>query len=75
MGGLGISKPTEECLIAHINSVYVSAPLVRLVQRQELEFDPVDLSDEVKKLRHDVDNENEARHKARLELILENAPS
>jgi len=74
MGGLGISKPTEECLISHTNSVYVSAPLVRLVQRQELEFDPVELSDEVKKLRYDVDKENEVRNKAKLDVILENAP-
>jgi hypothetical protein len=34
MGGMGIVKPTEECLISHANSVYVSAPLVRLVERQ-----------------------------------------
>ena len=74
MGGLGICKPTEECLISHTNSVYVSAPLVRLVQRQELDFDPAELSDDVKKLRFDVDKENETRNKAKLELIIENAP-
>ena len=48
---------------------------MRLVQRQELDFDPAELSDEVKKLRFDVDRENETRNKAKLELILENAPS
>ena len=40
MGGLGITKPTDECLISHTNSLFVSAPLVRLVQRQEFEFWP-----------------------------------
>jgi len=45
MGGLGISKPTEECLISHTNSLYVSAPLVRLVKRQEFELEPSALSE------------------------------
>jgi len=74
MGGMGICKPTEECLIAHTNSVYVSAPLVRLIQRQEFEFDPGDLSAEIKKLRADVDVESETRYKAKLELIQQAAP-
>ena len=43
MGGMGITKPTDECLIANTNSVYVSAPLVRLVKRQEFELDPIGL--------------------------------
>ena len=73
MGGLGISKPTEECLISHTNSIYVSAPLVRLVQRQELEFEPAVLSEEIKSLRLDVDEQNEARNKDKLKLIIENA--
>ena len=34
MGGMGIYKPAEECLISNINSEYISAPLVRLIQRQ-----------------------------------------
>jgi hypothetical protein len=71
---MGICKPTEECLISHTNSLYVSAPLIRLVQRQEFCFDPADLSDQIKKLRSDVDRENESRNKAKLELIVENAP-
>jgi hypothetical protein len=74
MGGMGISKPTEDCLISHTNSVYVSAPLVRLVQRQEFEFEPSVLFDEVKMLRMDVDKENEDRNKAKLETIVEHAP-
>ena len=75
MGGMGICKPTEQCLISHTNSVYVCAPLVRLVQRQEFDFDPASLFVEVKKLRGDVDIENETRNKAKLDLILEHAPS
>ena len=41
LGGMGICKPTDECLISHSNSLYVSAPLVRLVQRQEFGFEPL----------------------------------
>jgi hypothetical protein len=74
MGGMGICKPTEQCISSHNNSNYVCAPLVRLVQRQELEFDPSELYVEVKKLRGDVDDENDSRSKARLGLVLENAP-
>jgi len=74
MGGMGICKPTEECIVSHTNSVYVCAPLVRLVQRQEFAFEPADLFDEVKGLRCEVDKENESRNRAKLELILENAP-
>jgi hypothetical protein len=74
MGGLGILKPIDDCLISHNNSIYVSAPLVRLVQRQEFEFDPAALSDEVKGLRNDVDSANDERHKDKLEQILVDAP-
>ena len=73
MGGLGICKPTEQCIISHTNSLYVSEPLVRLVQCQVLEFEPAALSDEIKTLRYDVDKENDTRFKAKLEVILENA--
>ena len=34
MGGMGISKPTEQCQVAHFNSMYVSTPLVKLITRQ-----------------------------------------
>ena len=44
------------------------------MQRQELEFNPAELYVEVRKLRGDVDNQNEARSKARLDFVLENAP-
>jgi hypothetical protein len=74
MGGLGIYKPTEECLISHTNSVYVSAPLVRLIKRQIFEFDPRELSDEMKHLRAEVDAEADKRFKEKLAIIMENAP-
>ena len=44
------------------------------MQRQELEFNPAELYVEVRKLRGDVDKQNEARSKARLDVVLENAP-
>ena len=34
-GGLGLYKPTEECQMAHENSLLISLPLVRLISRQE----------------------------------------
>jgi hypothetical protein len=33
MGGLGVYKPTIECLISSTNSAYISDPLVRLIKR------------------------------------------
>ena len=48
MGGMGIFKPTEECLISNTNSAYISAPLVRLIQRQVFDFDPLELAGEMK---------------------------
>ena len=59
MGGLGIFKPAEECLIANNNSAYISAPLVRLIQRQVFDFDPRELAEEMKTLRGDADTESD----------------
>ena len=75
MGGMGITKPTDECLIANTNSQYVSAPLVRLVKRQEFELEPSELLAQIKSLRSDVDKENEKRNSGKLELILDAAPA
>ena len=44
------------------------------MQRQEFEFGPAELSDEVKQLRAVIDKENDSRYKAKLDLILESAP-
>ena len=71
MGGMGIFKPTEECLISNTNSAYISAPLVRLIQRQVFDFDPLELADEMKTLRTHVAAESDSRFKAKLAVILE----
>ena len=75
MGGMGISKPTEECLISNTNSAFISAPLVRLIQRQASDFDSRELADEMKILRADVDKESDSRFKAKLAVVLEHAPA
>ena len=74
MGGLGIYKPMDECLISSTNSAYISDPLVRLIQRQVFDFDPRELAAQMKALRADVDKESDERFKAKLELILQHAP-
>ena len=74
MGGMGISKPTEECVISHFNSVYVSLPLVRLIEKQISEFDPHELAEKIKELRSDVDGRAEARHKDKRDTLLAQAP-
>ena len=68
---MGIFKPTEECLISNTNSAYISAPLVRLIQRQVFDFDPLELAGEMKTLRTHVDAESDSRFKAKLAVILE----
>src|SRR6185437_16183369 len=70
MGGMGIHKPVEECLISNTNSAYISVPLVKLIERQAFEFDPRELADQMKALRSDVDTESDKRFKAQLESIL-----
>ena len=72
---MGIYKPAEECLIANTNSIYISDPLVRLIQRQVFDFDPRELADEMKALRTDVDKESDDRFKAKLEVVLSHASS
>ena len=58
-----------------VPTLYVSAPLVRLVKRQEFELEPSELLAQIKSLRKDVDRENEKRNRAKLDVILEVAPS
>ena len=67
---MGISKPIEQCEVAHFNSMYVSAPLVRLITRQIAEFDPRELSDEMKTLRSDIDIQAEKRYKDKRDTLL-----
>ena len=74
LGGMGITKPTEEAAIASANSMYVSDPLVRLVARQEFALDPTALLDQIKKLRRDVDRRNDERHAQKRKVVLTDAP-
>ena len=74
MGGMGIFNPVEQSCSSCANSMFISAPLVRLIQRQEFEFDPRELAAEMKGLRADVDRESEASCKAKCEAILAAAP-
>ena len=66
---MGIYKPADECLISNTNSVYISDPLVRLIQRQVFDFDPRELADEMKALRNDVYRESDDRLKTKLEVV------
>jgi len=74
-GGLGLYKPTEECQLAHDNSLLISLPLVRLISRQEAELDPKAIMDETKAIRRQIDAESEKRHKARSAELYEAAPA
>src|SRR4051794_18439225 len=70
---MGLSKPIEECSISSKNSAHISTPLVKLIQRQEYDFDPRELAAEMKSLRAKADNESDARNKAKREEILKKA--
>ena len=54
-GGMGILDPTLECDFSHSNSLLISAPLVRLILRQESDFDPVELEISTKEIRKHID--------------------
>lgn len=69
MGGMGIHNPTETCQIASDNSVLISQPLARLIQRQVFEFDPRELASEIKALRAQVDATSNERAKTKLKDI------
>ena len=73
LGGMGIFKPTEECQVAHFNSVYVSMPLVKLICRQISEFNPHELSTEIKTLRAATDAQAEILYKDKRSKLMEHA--
>ena len=66
---------TDECLISSTNSAFISAPLVRLILKQEYQLDPRALAEEMKNLRAEIDKQTDARYKAKRELIIANAPA
>ena len=69
-GGMGILNPAAECDDAHANSMSISEPLIRLILRQETDFDPKELETTVKEIRKEIDSKNDTRHKDRLNEIL-----
>ena len=73
LGGLGISKPHVNSDFAHENSKKLSAPLIRLVLRQEFELDPCEIVDEVKHLRMQIDDASDKLQAAKLEAVLTQA--
>ena len=74
LGGMGILNPTVECASAHENSMLISQPLIRLILRQETDFDPNELETAVKEIRKDIDKRNDTRYKTRVEELLFRAP-
>ena len=43
LGGMGILNPVAESITAHANSVRMCEPLIRLILRQETDFDPFEI--------------------------------
>ena len=68
LGGLGIPNPAESTHIAHENSRFISAPLVKLILLQETEIETRDILDETKMLRYIVDKNAEETIKQELLL-------
>ena len=73
MGGLGISLPHINCISAHANSLKVSAPLIRLIARQELDLDPRELATQVKHLRAQIDESADKDQALKLQQLIERA--
>jgi hypothetical protein len=74
LGGLGISLPQVETINAHENSMRVSAPLVRLILRQELELDPKEIASQVLSVRSQIDDAAEKIQALKLQELIEFAP-
>ena len=73
LGGLGIPSPCDGAQTSHINSLYISAPIVKLILRQEAELDARALLDEIKTLRYIVDKQAEESSKLKLHEVLGHA--
>jgi len=74
LGGLGISLPQVETVNAHENSLRVSAPLTRLILRQELELDPREIAAQVMSLKSQIDEDAEKIQALKLKELTESAP-
>ena len=73
LGGMGILNPVTESITAHANSVRMCEPLIRLILRQETDFDPFEIESNVKAIRKQIDKQNDELHAARLNEILVHA--
>ena len=72
-GGMGILNPTAESDLAHANSMQISQPLVRLILRQESDFEPLELETSVKDIRKQIDKQCDHSYKERAKNILAHA--
>jgi len=72
-GGMGILDPTAESDHAHGNSLQISQPLVRLILRQEADFDPGELETSVREIRKQIDTQSEQNYKERAAKITAHA--
>ena len=73
-GGLGILKPNVISVDAHENSMRLSAPLVKLIIKQEMNLEPTEINFDVKQTRMQIDEDIEKMQKAKLEQLLLEAP-
>ena len=73
-GGLGILKPNVISVDAHENSMRLSAPLVKLIIKQEMNLEPTEINFDVKQTRMQIDEDIEKMQKAKLEQPLLEAP-
>jgi len=70
---MGILDPTAESDHAHGNSLQISQPLVRLILRQEADFDPGELETSVREIRKQIDTQSEQNYKERAAKITAHA--
>ena len=69
-GGLGILKPNVISVDAHENSMRLSAPLVKLIIKQEMNLEPTEINFDVKQTRMQIDEDIEKMQKAKLEQLM-----
>ena len=73
LGGMGILNPVAEAVTAHSNSIRMCDPLIRLILRQETDFDPFEIESTVKSLRKQIEKQSDEIHMLRLKEILVHA--
>ena len=73
LGGMGIFNPVEESVTAHSNSLKLCDPLIRLVLRQETDFDPSEIANSVRAIRREIEKQSDEIYMKRLDMILAHA--